>query len=200
MSLEDLTGNIQVQNHQCLSPDFGICDHPLGNAYMIKDQHPRIFAKLGPKFDLHVSTALPVAHFDSYARRCEKLYSFIVSAPSNQVRRKATTTSINARSIKAPTAKSALTGLKSSFARRLRKSYKSEGRVQTRTDLMGLLQSMGVELPSSTKLSEEDLEKKLATALTFSQGISSSSKFPLNPTKLSAWKVCRYHPASRLPL
>ncbi|KAF8891974.1 hypothetical protein CPB85DRAFT_1482585 [Mucidula mucida] len=47
---------------------------------------------------------------------------------------------------------------------------------------------MGVELPSSTKLSEEDLEKKLATALTFSQGISSSSKFPLNPTKLSAWK------------
>ncbi|KAF9022607.1 hypothetical protein BDZ89DRAFT_199724 [Hymenopellis radicata] len=53
---------------------------------------------------------------------------------------------------------------------------------------MGLLQSIGIELPASTKLSEDHLEKKFATALTLSQHIS-SGQIPINPLTLPMWKT-----------
>ncbi len=53
---------------------------------------------------------------------------------------------------------------------------------------MGRLQSIGIELPAFTKLSEDHLEKKFATALTLSQNIS-SGQFPINLWSLPVWKV-----------
>lgn len=52
---------------------------------------------------------------------------------------------------------------------------------------------MGVELPPTLKLSNDALEKKLASALSAAQEISTLGKFPINPSKLPLWKVSDFY-------
>ena len=73
------------------------------------------------------------------------------------------------------------------------KVHKSEGRIQNRTDLLGLLQAIGIDMPSSTKLPEDILEKKFAHALTKSQGLFASETQIINPATLPVWKVGQLH-------
>ncbi|KAK0449821.1 uncharacterized protein EV420DRAFT_766086 [Desarmillaria tabescens] len=65
---------------------------------------------------------------------------------------------------------------------------KDKGKVEDRSQILGLLESMGVELPPTLKLPNDALEKKLASALSAAQEISTLGKFPINPSKLPLWK------------
>ncbi|KAK0220407.1 hypothetical protein IW262DRAFT_1384355 [Armillaria fumosa] len=65
---------------------------------------------------------------------------------------------------------------------------KDKGKVEDRSQILGLLKSMGVELPPTLKLSNDALEKKLASALSAAQEISTLGKFPIDPSKLPLWK------------
>lgn len=75
---------------------------------------------------------------------------------------------------------------------------KDKGKVEDRHQLLGLLRSMGVHLPRSTRLPEEMLEKKLTSAINFAQDLAAfSDRTPFNPSKLAEWKV-RSHDAIAL--
>jgi hypothetical protein len=52
---------------------------------------------------------------------------------------------------------------------------KNRGLVEDRSLLLGLLGSMGIEMPASTKLSNDALEKKVAFALDYAQDIATLS-------------------------
>ncbi|KAI0032959.1 hypothetical protein K488DRAFT_48696 [Vararia minispora EC-137] len=66
---------------------------------------------------------------------------------------------------------------------------KERGLVEDRDMLLGLLNSMGVEFPTNTKLSTDVFEKKLTSALNFAQDIANfSEQMPVNPTVLPRWE------------
>ncbi|KZV66415.1 hypothetical protein PENSPDRAFT_654889 [Peniophora sp. CONT] len=69
---------------------------------------------------------------------------------------------------------------------------KDRGKVENREQLLGLLRSMGAHLPSSTKSTDEALEKKLTFALNYAQNYTAhSDKAPFNPSELPVWKDTR---------
>ncbi|KAI5835664.1 hypothetical protein K523DRAFT_260382 [Schizophyllum commune Tattone D] len=62
-------------------------------------------------------------------------------------------------------------------------------KIADREQILALLQSMGVNLPSDTKLPKDALEKRLTAALSMCQSLPSfSDKFPLDPSTYPAWK------------
>ncbi|VDB84575.1 unnamed protein product [Peniophora sp. CBMAI 1063] len=66
---------------------------------------------------------------------------------------------------------------------------KDRGKVENRNLLMGLLASMGVRLPTSTKLPEDAIERKLTSAINYAQNfIAYSERAPFNPARLSTWE------------
>ncbi|KAG7448862.1 uncharacterized protein BT62DRAFT_731197 [Guyanagaster necrorhizus] len=65
---------------------------------------------------------------------------------------------------------------------------KDKGKVEDRSQILGLLKSMGIDLPPTLKLPDDALEKKLASALSAAQEISTLGKFPINPSKLPRWE------------
>ncbi|KAF9019614.1 hypothetical protein BDZ89DRAFT_959052 [Hymenopellis radicata] len=71
------------------------------------------------------------------------------------------------------------------------KSKDWEGKVHSRKDLLGLLKSMGVELPANTKLVDDLLDQKLGNALTAAQKLSPLVPDPshIDPSKLPLWKT-----------
>ena len=63
-------------------------------------------------------------------------------------------------------------------------------KIEDREQILALLQSMAVNLPSDTKLPKDALEKRLTAALYMCQSLPSfSDKFPLDPSTYPAWKV-----------
>ncbi|KAF9022636.1 hypothetical protein BDZ89DRAFT_1137258 [Hymenopellis radicata] len=66
---------------------------------------------------------------------------------------------------------------------------KKEEPATDRRLILGLLKSMGVELPPDTKMRDEVLEKKFSAALTASQSLSSYGASSISPEKLPQWTV-----------
>ncbi len=69
---------------------------------------------------------------------------------------------------------------------------RKEKKVEPATErplILGLLKSMGVELPPDTKMRDEVLEKKFSAALTASQSLSSYGASSISPEKLPLWTV-----------
>ena len=73
------------------------------------------------------------------------------------------------------------------------KKEKEKGKVNDRERVLGLLQSMGVEFPPESKLSDEVLERRLTAALNYAQDMNEFVKvMPLKPGELPLWKVSAY--------
>jgi hypothetical protein len=71
------------------------------------------------------------------------------------------------------------------------KVKKDRGLIEDPELIVGLLSSMGINLPANTKLSTERLERKLAAALNCAQDTSTyTDVIPVNPGGLEKWKVC----------
>ena len=67
---------------------------------------------------------------------------------------------------------------------------KDRGKVENRDQLLGLLRSIGADLPATTKLAEDALEKKFTTAINYAQNYAAHmDKAPFNPSNLPVWKV-----------
>ena len=64
----------------------------------------------------------------------------------------------------------------------------------TREEILGILASMGISLPSTTKLSDESLDKRLCDALNASQY---KSKLPATLASLKPWPIARPAEPSR---
>ncbi|TRM62733.1 hypothetical protein BD626DRAFT_53655 [Schizophyllum amplum] len=69
------------------------------------------------------------------------------------------------------------------------KIKKDKGKVEDREQIIGLLQSMGVEFPPGNKLADDALERRLTSALNFAQDLPSFSRIlPFKPSEHPSWK------------
>ena len=73
---------------------------------------------------------------------------------------------------------------------RSQEKKKDDGKVKDSEQIIALLRAMGVAMPAHTKLHIDVLQRKMNTALKFSQASADfSNMFPIDPSLCPDWKV-----------
>ncbi|KIY48542.1 hypothetical protein FISHEDRAFT_43183 [Fistulina hepatica ATCC 64428] len=145
-------------------------DHRMTNNFHDNDLRTKVSKKLGPSFDFNNRKTLNVFELGAIPTGLTDEYG----EPSY----KCTTHDTSNCTVCFDWPKAVLA-----------KERMREGHIEDRTELLGLLSILGIEMPRETKLSTGALNKKLEKALDSAQRIESIANFiPVEPDILPKWK------------